>query len=293
MNQMDDNRMQPITFGIYTNIRKDIELRATRRVISLLEARGAPYYFDTQVAPLLNLEKAIGHHQVDVMLVLGGDGTILSAARKYAQQGVLLFGLNLGRMGFLLDTELRDCEMALDAILAGSYTVEERMMLSASVMQPDGVTVRNTSFALNEAVVSQQQVLRLINIEVCVNGMHVDNLFCDGVIVSTPTGSTGYSLSAGGPVVLPTLDVMLITPICAHSLTSKNLVIAGCDCVDIYPRPDSQLAMLTVDGQHYQAIPKNGSVRIQNAGFGAKFIRFTNKNFFVLLQEKLVEWNAK
>jgi len=226
-----------------------------------------------------------------VILVLGGDGTMLSAARKYAETGVELLGLNLGRMGFLMDTELTDLEQAIDALRRGDYAVEERLMLEASIYSGETGELKYSEYALNEAVVSQKNIQRIINVDLSVNDKPIDNMHCDGLIVSTPTGSTGYSLSAGGSIVMPNLGVMLITPVCPHTLTSFKMVISSEDTVKIIPKKGS--AALTLDGQMYRDIDEGDCVVVRNAGFKAKFARYTNKDFFTILRDKFSEWNTK
>jgi len=276
-------------FGIYTNLKKDKDLSITRRVISILEKRSITYSLDPQVAGAFGQPDIYDNTDIDVLIVLGGDGTMLAASRKYAASGVLLFGLNLGRMGFLLDSEFSDFEHAMDKILNGEYEVQERIMLQAYLVAPGGKP-EFAGYALNEAVVSQRNMLRIINVEVLVNGQPACNFRCDGVIVSTPSGSTAYSLSARGPVVAPTVDVLLITPICPHSLQSCSFVIAGSDEVTINIPPNMGNAALTLDGQNYVEIAMGSQVMVKKAGFTARFLRTTTKSFYTLLREKLAEW---
>ena len=164
-------------------------------------------------------------------------------------------------------------------------------MLSASVTSADGGTVKMHAYALNEAVISQREILRMIEVHIDVNGRPVDQLCCDGVIVSTPTGSTGYSLSAGGPVVMPALNVMVISPICPHTLRSNHIVISGSDVISVHPVHGSKFSTLTLDGQNSFDMDRGDVVRIEQAGFRAKFIRIANHNFFELLRNKLTEWS--
>lgn len=281
-------------FGIYTNLKKDAELHYTRQVVQALEDRGVPYYFDDALVKAMGAgpEASCRGRKIDVLLVLGGDGTMLTAARKYGPQGTRLLGLNMGRMGFLLDTEVENLRAAIDGILAGKYRIEKRIMLKASILDAEG-KIRASAYGLNEAVISQKKVLRIVNVHVAVNGLPVDNWRCDGLIVSTPTGSTGYSLSAGGPVVQPTVDVLLITPICPHTLQSSNIVISGNDEITVRAESDYGSTVLTLDGQDAFEIRQNETVSIKKADFGVEFIRYTDKNFFLLLKEKLAEWVIK
>ena len=263
--------------GIFTNEQKDPGFQLTKKICEALEKRKIEYSFD---------ESLMGK-----LIVLGGDGTMLSAARKYAAMGIPLLGLNLGRMGFLLDTEFTEFEAAIDAMICGDYEVEERLMLSASIYSAETGEVKYSEYALNEAVVSQKNIQRIIHVDLSVNGTTVDRMHCDGLIVSTPTGSTGYSLSAGGSIVMPNLGVMLITPVCSHSLTSFKMVISDQDTVEIVPKKGS--AALTLDGQVYRDIDEDDRVVICSAEFKVKFAKYTNKDFFTVLKDKFTEWNTK
>lgn len=279
-------------FGVYTNLQKDPDLKITKSVIEVLESRKVTYYLETGLAAALHRDKTCDDSVFDVLIVLGGDGTMLGAARRFGKHGTLLLGLNLGRVGFLLDTEVSALEAAVDGILQGKYKVEERLMLSATVVGADGVTEKAKAYALNEAVVSQKRILRLIHVDVRVNGLPVDQYYCDGIIVCSPTGSTGYSLSAGGPIVTPALDVLVITPVCPHTLKSSKMVVSGDDVVTILPRHDSKYATLTLDGQNSFDMEPGDFVKIEKAEFKARFLRFTNKGFFSLLNEKFAEWTT-
>ncbi len=279
--------------GVYTNEQKDCGFETTKKAVSILKNKGVEFYLDEQVAGQLDPTLAIGDRDVNYLLVFGGDGTMLSAARKYAPRGTAILGFNMGRMGFLLDTEISELENAIDGLLTGNFKIEERLMLEVEVTAADG-HVREREFALNESVISQRAILRIINIDVRVNGQMMDSLDCDGVIVATPTGSTGYNLSAGGSVVTPGLDVMLITPVCNHSLSSGRMIISGDDVVTIEPSANSRFyPALTLDGQRYIDINAGDKVIVKRAGFKARFIRYTDKNFFMVLKDKFTEWSRK
>ena len=279
-------------FGIYTNLNKDPDLKITQQVIRALERKHLEYFLDSAVAEKLGVtaERSCDANTIDVLIVLGGDGTMLAASRKYAPTGACLFGLNLGRLGFLLDTELENLETALDCIQTGKFEIQERIMLVAEVVNNITGEAEQVGFALNEAVISQKNKLRIINLEVDVNDEDACNYWCDGVIVSSPSGSTAYSLSAGGPVVAPTVEVLLITPLCPHSLQSCSFVVSGTDVIGIKAQNEQANIALALDGQDYIAIPENCHVVIKKAGFKAKFLRTTEKSFYTLLREKLAEW---
>ena len=279
--------------GVYANEQKDPRFEITKQVIQKLKDKGLEYYLDEQVAEVLDPSLAVGERHIDYLILLGGDGTMLSAARKYAPRGAAILGFNLGRLGFLLDTEINDFDKALDALLKGEVKIEERIMLQVVVMDKD-YGVKKIEYALNDAVVSQRRILRLIDIDVMVNDTLVDTMYCDGVIVSTPTGSTGYNVSAGGSIVKPDLDLMMITPICAHSLLSSKLIVSGSDTVTISPSAKSRFYPgLTLDGQRYIDIDEGDNVAVSRAHFKAKLIKYSNKDFFKVLKDKFTEWSSK
>ena len=279
--------------GVYTNEQKDPDFKTTRWAVKELKARGIEYYLDDQFAKYIEPERNIGDRKIDYLLVFGGDGTMLSAARKYAPKDVGILGFNMGRLGFLLDTEISEFSAAIDALIKGEFTIERRLMLLVEVTDKNK-NVKKREYALNEAVISQRHILRIINIDVNVNGALMDSMDCDGVIVATPTGSTGYNLSAGGPIVTPELEVMLVTPVCYHSLSSGKMIISGDDIVTVEPNANSRFYPgLTLDGQQYIDIDDGDTVVIKRAEFKAKFIKYTNKNFFMVLKDKFTEWSRE
>lgn len=278
-------------FGIYTNLKKDADLSITRRVIEVLQKRGLDCYFDSETARALGAEESLwcDHRRIDILLVLGGDGTMLAASRKYAATGAYLLGLNLGRLGFLLDTKPENLEEALDQIQAGKYELQQRLMLEAFLQEPDG-KMHLAGYALNEAVVSQKNKLRIIHLEIDVDDQSACSYWCDGVIISSPTGSTAYSLSAGGPVVAPTVNVLLVTPLCPHSLRSRSFVVDGASQINVRVHRGVANIALALDGQDYLEVPAGWKVLIRKARFTAKFLRTAGENFYTVLQEKLAEW---
>jgi len=279
------------SFGIYSNPVKDKGFKNAIRIAGILEGKGIPYSVDVQMKDAFPEAPLTDDMRPDVMLILGGDGTVLSAARKYAPLGALLLGINLGRLGFLLETEMEQAEAAIERVIKGEYQVEKRIMLKAEVINAAGEK-SSGSLALNDAVISRKRILRMIDLSVSINGVHADRFVADGVIVSTPTGSTGYSLSAGGPIVWPGLDVLLITPISPHRLSSKSMVISKNDELEIVWAHDDEGALLTLDGQDSVELMPGDRIRIGNADRSADFIRFDGWDFYGLLKEKLSEWNS-
>ena len=279
--------MEILRAGIFANPQKDNELEGARYVTQLLRSRGISVSFDPGGMPAEESDE-IDYEAIDMLFVLGGDGTLLKAAEKCSPFGVCMLGINLGRLGFLSEVEVGEIEAAIDKMLAGDCAVEERMMLRCAVMKGD--TVLCEADALNDVVVLKKDVSRMIGIELSVNGALADKVACDGMLVSTPTGSTGYSLSAGGPVVSPQLECMLATPICPHSLHSRSLVVLPDDEVVMKPLAPGG-AVLTTDGSERHELQDGETVRVSRSVHVARFIRFEENYFYPLLRSKFISWD--
>jgi len=222
---------------------------------------------------------------VNCILVLGGDGTLLNTAGEYVGCSVPLLGINFGQLGFLTSLELPDLYAGLEELLKGNYSVDSRMMLEAQVIRKNE-QIREF-YALNDIVITKGAFSRIIQLETFIGGQYIDKYPADGLIVSTPTGSTAYSLSAGGPIVAPDLEVMIITPICPHNLYSRPIVISPYQEVEITLVTTKAEVMLTIDGQHGFRLNENDKIKITKAPFHTNIIRFPKRNFFDILREKL------
>lgn len=229
--------------------------------------------------------------KIECLLVFGGDGTILNSARMAAGSGVPVLGINLGYLGFLSEIDVPDIESGLESLIRGDYHIEERMMIDAAVLR-GGSEIRKFT-GLNDAVITKGAFARLIFLQTRVNGLEVGTYPADGIIVSTPTGSTAYSLSAGGPVVTPELDLMLITPICPHALWARPIVLSSGCAVEVELLSDRGEVMLTIDGQHGLGLLKNDVVRITRSPNRVRFIRLKTRNFFSVLNQKLKEGDRR
>ncbi len=221
---------------------------------------------------------------VDAVAVFGGDGTLLYAARLVADTGVPLLGVNLGSLGFLTEVKLEEMHSALDGLVSGDYQLEERMMLEVEVARRDQSLSRN--LALNDAVINKGALARIIDLEVSVNAQLVTLTRADGLIVSTPTGSTGYSLSAGGPILYPTLAAFIITPICPHTLTNRPVVVPDGAVVGICLRHGTDV-MLTLDGQVGMPLQQGDCLSVRKAVPVLRLVQSKGSPFFKLLREKL------
>ncbi len=218
------------------------------------------------------------------VIVLGGDGTVLAASRQVAPCGIPLLGINTGHMGFLTETYLNKLPQALEELLAGNYEIEERSMIAVRVFQQDNI--KWEALCLNEMVLHREPLTSMCHFEIVI-GRHASvDIAADGVIISTPTGSTAYSLSAGGPVIAPGVPVFQLVPICPHSLASRALVFPNSEPVHIYPVNTPRLVMV-VDGNGGCYVLPEDRVYVERSHYNVKFIRLQPPEFFRILREKL------
>lgn len=227
--------------------------------------------------------------QVDLLVVLGGDGTLLSMARAVGDLGIPIVGVNLGGLGFLTATTLDQMVPALEAFLRGELVIEERMMLATRVRR-DSEAV-GTWLALNDAVITKAAMSRIINLAVSVEGRYATAYRADGLIISTPTGSTAYSLSAGGPILYPTMDGIVLTPICSHTLTNRPIVVPGTHRVEVTLLTPQEV-MLTIDGQVGVPLRERDVVEVGRAPSAIRLVRFPQQHFFSVLRTKL-KWGER
>jgi NAD+ kinase len=225
----------------------------------------------------------------DLLIVLGGDGTLLSMARAVGDLGVPILGVNLGGLGFLTATTLDEMLPSLEAAIDGRMVVEDRLMLTARVIRNGAVTCEH--MALNDMVITKSAMSRIISLAVSVEGEYATAYRADGLIISTPTGSTAYSLSAGGPILFPTADAIVLTPICSHTLTNRPIVIPASHRIEVTVQSDQEI-MLTVDGQVGVGLRERDVVEVVKAAAHIRLVRFPQKDFFSVLRTKL-KWGER
>lgn len=264
-----------------------------QRVYDYLLKIGKQVYVEKHVAEMLGLKKFNEFHRgkthTDLLLVMGGDGTILSVVRSMREFDVKIFGINTGHLGFLSEIPPVQINQTLAKIFKGEYTLDPRLMLHVEVYR-DGKKVKKFH-ALNEAVISQGSLARLINLRTRVNKRKLTTYHADGLIIATPTGSTAYSLSAGGPIVYPGMDAIILTPIAPHSFTQKPIVIPADKKIEITVEDKGKKIMLTIDGQESMVLQYNDEIRIRKDGV-AQFVRLPSESFFKTLRKKL-DWGKK
>src|SRR5215813_5295930 len=264
------------------------------QLLSWLSAQGLGAVLEKETADLASADapaagKAELPSQVDLLIVLGGDGTLLSMARAVGDLGVPLLGVNLGGLGFLTATTLDEMFPALEAYLGGHMVIEERMLLAARIVRT-GQTLGEYA-ALNDVVITKSAMSRIIDLSVSVEGRYATAYRADGLIISTPTGSTAYSLSAGGPILFPTMDAVVITPICSHTLTNRPIVLPGTQRIELTLRANQEV-MMTVDGQVGFGLREDDVVETQRAAARIRLVRFPHKHFFSVLRTKL-KWGER
>lgn len=278
------------TIGIITNSDKDINFEFTKLVAGKIMELGGRVLMPHASASKLDLEVEILdeneiYKKSECILSLGGDGTYLKVARKAYTANVAILGINLGTLGFLTEIEKCDIDSTLHNILNDRYTIEERMMLETVIYDKNEVVAKD--IALNDVVISRGELSRILHLKTYINNVYAESYPGDGIIVSSPTGSTAYSLSAGGPIVEPDLDIIIITPICPHILYSRSYITAAGRVVKVVVDENYEhSAMVTVDGQNGYEVKGGYSIEIKKAPCFVKMIKLADKNFIKILRSK-------
>jgi NAD+ kinase len=281
------------TVAIIANTGKPAAVAMAGRLLDWLTSRSIPVMLGGQTAGRLGRpELAINPGddrwaEARLLLVLGGDGTLIRAAQMVAPWRIPVLGINMGHLGFLTELDGEDLFADLEAVLEGGFGVEERMMLSARVIR-GGETVFSGE-ALNDAVVSKGPMARMVHLVVTVGETVVARYPADGVIVSTPTGSTAYSLSAGGPIAAPNLDVLLVTPICPHTISTRALVVSGQEQVTVEVVLTPGEVGLSLDGAEPFRLEQGDRVEVSRAFHVARLVRRKSYRFYDVLRQKLGE----
>lgn len=285
--------------GIIYNDIKPVACRIAEEIADKLKGNGWEVCLATGVGGILGYSqpnRPICHTPINQLappgfdqdmefaIVLGGDGTVLAAFRQVAPCGIPILTVNTGHMGFLTEAYLNQLPQALEALLQGEYVIEERAMLTVQVWREDALVWE--ALCLNEMVLHREPLTSMCHFEIELGAHAPVDIAADGVILSTPTGSTAYSLSAGGPVITPGVPVLQLVPICPHSLASRALVFADSEPVTIFPANSNPLVMV-VDGNAGCAVLPEDRVRVVRSDYLARFIRLRPNEFFHVLREKL------
>ncbi|ADL08059.1 NAD(+)/NADH kinase [Thermosediminibacter oceani] len=282
--------------GLFVNPSKKKAVNLAENLIRWLKENDYVVYTDKNVADKLgfpveakSLEELA--KSIDLAITLGGDGTLLAIARKMAPHDIPVLGINLGHLGFLTEIEVPDLFRDFEQLKANKYNIERRMMIEAQVLRENKIMEK--FLALNDVVITKGPFARLIRLKARVNDAYIDTYNADGLIISTPTGSTAYSLSAGGPIVNPNMELLLLTPICPHTLQNRSIIMSKDDVINVQILAEHQEIMLTVDGQQgYELLP-NDKVIVKKSDFYTKLVRIKSRSFYDILRKKLRESNCQ
>jgi len=264
-----------------------------QELLPWLRQKGCETFVDTETASTLNID-GFPRSEIpslsEIIIVIGGDGTMLSTCRLVADKGVPVLGINIGGLGFITEVQLDELYETLEKVLSGECPIEERLMLTAQVRRLGELIAEY--IVLNEVVINKAALARIIDLETYVNQNYVTTFKADGLIISTPTGSTAYSLSAGGPILYPTLDNIIITPICSHTLTNRAMVLPGDSIIKVILRSPTERVYLTMDGQVGFSVMQNDVVEVSKAPFKTRLLIPCDRDYFQILRTKL-KWGER
>lgn len=281
-------------FLIITNKEKDIDFLVTNKIVAYIEKAGKT----AVLSSVSTVEESRGAvdipKDIECAIVLGGDGTIIQTANDLMTLNIPILGVNLGTLGFLAEIEKQHVEGALDRMFKDDYRIENRIMLEGDIiyspMHQDHPQ-NNTGYALNDIVITRKGFSRIISLGIYVNDELVDNFLGDGVIISTPTGSTAYNLSAGGPIIIPKADVMVITPICPHSLSPRSVVVSAEDTIRVVvgksKKTQEAEAIATFDGKKVIDLGTDDTILINKAKHNAQLVKLNRTGIYEILRLKL------
>ena len=268
-------------------------------IVQILQKEGAEVFMDTKrkggLECATDLPVFAHESEIDLLVVIGGDGTILRSVRELSNCTTPILSVNSGRVGFLAEIEFDEAAVLIPQLLSGDGVIDERKLIDVTAMRGDEVILEG--FALNEAVIAQGTIARLVDLKATVNGEDLTTFHADGLILSTPTGSTAYSLSSGGPIVHPTLEAMILTPINPHSFSQKPVVLRSDAIVEVEVQSKDNKykdsgVILTLDGQVYVTVERGDIIRVTQDKRTVKFLRRKQDTFFGTLRQKL-KWGER
>ncbi|MCC8097959.1 MAG: NAD(+)/NADH kinase [Eubacterium sp.] len=270
--------------GLITNFERDKELKYTREILYYLNTCSCPVIVGERLGKTLGLSWSENiYSEADILIVLGGDGTILRVTRHAARYETPIFGINLGHLGYLAGTERQEGREAIDRVLNGQYTIEKRMMLKGEIGGKAFLP------ALNDIYIRNKEAAHMLKLEVKINGQYTDTYLGDGVILASPTGSTAYNLSAGGPVLKPDTSLIAVTQICPHNLYARSFVIGGEDSVTISTRNLETVGAVFTDGEYRADLKYGEEITVSKSEYHTYIIKTTELGFYDILRRKMVE----
>lgn len=268
-----------------------------KRVLKKLAELQADVCIEEGFADFLNRELSVSlngmdtfkmpHLKADLVISMGGDGTFLTSAAQVGARGIPILGINTGRLGFLADVSPEDIENALDAVFDGRYTIEQRAVIAMTL---DSETYHGYPYALNEVAILKHDNSSLIEIDTHINGALLTNYMSDGLIISTPTGSTGYSLSVGGPIIVPRSGTFCLSPVASHSLSTRPVIVCDDVVITLRVRSRSHNFLIAVDGRS-ESISENTTITLRRAPYAIGVMKVMHQNFFDTLRDKMM-WGA-
>lgn len=281
--------------GLIVNYKKEKTRETACRIINWLNSKKLKVCIEGNKGKEIGMEELNCPTEkflknVDLIISLGGDGTLLRAARLAAAKDIPVFGVNLGGLGFLTQVGIDSLEKSLEKLYKGRYFLDERMMLNCTVKRREEEIKKFT--ALNDVVIGKGAFARIICLATYVNNDYVITYSADGLVVSTSTGSTAYSLSAGGPIVNPNINSIILTPICPHTLSARPLIVGENDQVKVKLESNEEKVMVTIDGQEGFVLKPKDEVIIKKSVHKARLITFKEKSFYAILREKL-RWSGQ
>ena len=264
------------------------------KLIPWLHKRNYQVFMDKETAALINETSSHGKEEIsqqaDLLIVLGGDGTLLGVARSAHPYDVPILAVNLGSLGFLAEISLNQLYPVLENVLSGKFDVERRMLLNACIWR-NGKKVEDHN-VLNDVVINKGVVARVINLQVLVNGQYMTSYRADGLIIATPTGSTAYSLSAGGPIIHPSMHTLVLSPICPFTLTNRSILIPDHSIIQVKLVAEHEDVRITLDGQEGYDMKAKDILEIQKTKTTLKLIPGPDKNYYQTLRQKL-HWGTQ
>lgn len=267
--------------GIYSNPNRDKNFKSTLNLIDICNSRNIEWYVDYNVAKSLKVDNYFDNKtSLDFVVTLGGDGTILHYLRQTDNYDIPIVGINLGNIGYLSEADANELESVVNSLCNNDYRIDSRDLLQI-------VHNQNVYNALNEAVIAIGNEYKMLEFELYIDDIQVDTISSDGIVISTPTGSTAYCLSAGGPIVSPDIKAYIIAPICSHSLKSRPIIVADNHITKVKMTGNNVLTRLVIDGKQVSEISPNDEVEFLNSAISIKLVKLAKINFYNRLKYKL------
>lgn len=288
-----------LKFALFGNVYQREKSASVRKLIDCLHQHGAELYVDKEYHDFLrkhDILGATGHREFtdfaqlpecDFAVSMGGDGTLLKTASRVGWRQTPIIGVNIGRLGFLADISVADIEHSIDAVCQGDYSIEDRALIS---VETNGEPIQGCPCALNDVAILKRDTASMISIRTSINGEYLTTYQADGLVASTPTGSTAYSLSNGGPIIVPRTGVMVLTPVAPHSLSVRPIVIPDTSQVELTVSSRSHTFLVAIDGRSTK-MPEGITLRLRRADYVARIVKRSGTRYFSTLREKLM-WGA-